>query len=164
MKINTCSFCSAPVYPGHGMTFVRNDGKTFKFCGSKCNKTWRKKANPRRMRWTKAYRRTHGKELAVDTTFGFEKQRNEPPKYDRELYATTIKAIKRIENIRKRRQDHFYRQRMKKAKVHQKREMLLELKRDLDLVLAPQVQEPVKAKIAEAEKHFKEKEPAKMQN
>merc|ERR1712139_613487 len=35
------------------------------------------------MRWTKAYRKTHGKELMYDSTLDFEKRREEPVRYNR---------------------------------------------------------------------------------
>merc|ERR1719235_1431761 len=38
------------------------------------------------MRWTKAYRKTHGKELMYDSTLDFEKRREEPVRYNRDLY------------------------------------------------------------------------------
>merc|ERR1719359_1270668 len=52
------------------------------------------------MRWTKAYRKTHGKELMYDSTLDFEKRREEPVRYNRELYIKTVQAIGKIERIK----------------------------------------------------------------
>merc|ERR1711907_337342 len=68
------------------------------------------------MRWTKAYRKTHGKELMYDTTLDFEKRREEPVKYNRNLYVKTIKAMKRIDEIKAVREKRFKNARVKDAK------------------------------------------------
>jgi large subunit ribosomal protein L24e len=60
--------------------------QVFKFCRSKCHAAFKKKKNPRKVKWTKAYRKTVGKELAVDPAFEFEKRRHCPVKYNRELW------------------------------------------------------------------------------
>merc|ERR1712140_138404 len=104
------------MYPGHGIHFVRNDSKMFRFCRSKCHKAFQKKRNPRKVKWTKAFRKTAGKELTVDPSLEFEKKRHEPVKYDRELWKKTVKAMKRVEEIKLKREAHFIMQRLKKGK------------------------------------------------
>ncbi|AMD21205.1 HEL075Wp [Eremothecium sinecaudum] len=113
MRIHTCHFCSSPVYPGHGIMFVRNDAKEFRFCRSKCHKAFKQRRNPRKLKWTKAFRKAAGKELAVDSTLTFAQRRNVPVRYNRELVETTLKAMDRIEEIRKKRERAFYKNRMK---------------------------------------------------
>ncbi|KAI7857594.1 ribosomal protein L24e-domain-containing protein [Circinella umbellata] len=112
MHIDRCYFCSGPCYPGHGTMFVRNDSKTFRFCRSKCHKNFKMKRNPRKVRWTKAFRKASGKEMVIDSTFEFEKRRNVPVRYDRNLMATTVKAMKRVKEIRAKRERVFYKNRM----------------------------------------------------
>ncbi|OMJ11953.1 Ribosome biogenesis protein RLP24 [Smittium culicis] len=142
MRLEKCYFCSSTVYPGHGTMFVRNDSKLFRFCRSKCSKNYKMKRNPRKLRWTKAFRKAAGKEMAIDSTFEFEKRRNVPVRYDRELLQTTVKAMKRISEIRKRRELAFYKQRMAGKKdielVHSK----VLIKKNVNLV----AEEPIRNK------------------
>ena len=112
MRIEHCFYCSGPQYPGHGTVFVRNDSKVFRFCRPKCHKAFLKKRNPRKTKWTKAFRRASGKEMRVDATYEFEKRRNAPVKYDRELMGATIRAMKRVAEIRTAREARHWQRRM----------------------------------------------------
>ncbi|KAL0252588.1 hypothetical protein I308_101980 [Cryptococcus tetragattii IND107] len=134
MRIEKCYFCSANVYPGHGTMFVRNDAKCFRFCSSKCHKNFKMKRNPRKVRWTKAFRRANGKEMVVDATFEFEKRRNVPVRYDRELVATTLKAMERVAEIRQKREKAFWKNRMSGNAAKNIRDNALEIERHIELV------------------------------
>jgi len=50
--------------------------------------------------------------MTIDATFEFEKRRNIPVRYDRELVQTTMKAMKRVAEIKKRREHMFWKHRM----------------------------------------------------
>jgi large subunit ribosomal protein L24e len=93
--------------------------------------------NPRKVRWTKAFRRSAGKELVVDSTFEFEKRRNRPVKYDRDLVATTVAAMRRIEEIKQRRQADHHMLRMRTKAQLEVKVARAEIARDIDLVQAP---------------------------
>ena len=70
------------------------------------------KRNPRKLKWTKAFRRAAGKEMLVDSTLQFAARRNVPVRYNRDLVAKTVTAMTRISEIRARRERVFYRKRM----------------------------------------------------
>mmetsp|Transcript_6292 Transcript_6292/g.10775 ORF Transcript_6292/g.10775 Transcript_6292/m.10775 type:complete len:163 (-) Transcript_6292:482-970(-) len=147
MRLEKCWFCSSTIYPGHGISFVRNDATVFKFCRSKCHKNFKMKRNPRKVKWTKAYRKLAGKELAEDATFELERKRNRPEKYDREVVSKTIKAMQRIDEIRIRRQERFYEKRMKNVKSQQLASDKLQLEKEIHLVKAPAALQSTKEKL-----------------
>lgn len=104
-----------PVYPSKGITFVRNDARSFRFCRSKCEKNFKMKRQPRKIKWTKTHRALRGKEMIVDSSLllsQFAKKRNVPVKYDRNLVAATLKAMDRVEEIRQRRERVFTKRRL----------------------------------------------------
>ncbi|RYR55742.1 hypothetical protein Ahy_A06g030919 [Arachis hypogaea] len=145
MRLEKCWFCSSTVYPGHGIQFVRNDAKIydklllqiFRFCRSKCHKNFKMKRNPRKVKWTKAYRRVHGKDMTQDSTFEFERKRNRPERYDRNLAENVLKAIPKIEKIRVTREERHHKNRMKGKKRKIQKEATRELEQGISLVKAP---------------------------
>jgi len=156
MRVERCYFCSSPLYPGHGIQFIRNDCKIFRFCRSKCRKMFNRKKNPRKLKWTKAFRKSAGKELTVDPAFEFEKRRNVPVQYNRELWRETIKTMKKVTDIKKRREACFIDQRLKKGKVLAKEQDMKEVQRDMSLIRS--VAAPSKMKAKEEEMNIEKME------
>jgi len=53
-----CTFCGNEIEPGTGKMFIRKDGTIYHFCSSKCQKNLLVlKRIPRRVRWTKNFKR-----------------------------------------------------------------------------------------------------------
>jgi len=95
----------------------------FRFCRSKCHKNFKAKRNPRKIRWTKAYRKTHGKELTCDPVYEFEKNKDTAVRYNRDVWINTIQAMEKLDKIRQDRENRFWEERMKKSH-HDKKEMI----------------------------------------
>ena len=106
------------------------------------------KRNPRKLGWTKAFRRAHGKEMTVDSTLAMAQRRNIPVRYNRDLVAKTLEAMRRIGEIRSRRERQFYRLRMRGVQER-------DLEEDRKLVaenqhlLPPQYRDQVKEALEE---------------
>lgn len=161
MRIETCYFCSGPIYPGHGIVFVRNDGKMFRFCRSKCHRNFKAKKNPRKLRWTKAYRKTHGKELVKDPVYEFEKIKDSAIKYNRDIWTDTIQAMDKLAAIREKRENRFYEKRMKRAQKTKKEIIKANLMKHEMLISDPKVRERVLKMKEEEEEKRKMKEELK---
>ena len=112
------------------------------------SKQFKMKRNPRKLAWTKAFRKSAGKEMLVDSTLTFAARRNVPVRYNRDLVATTLKAMERVGEIRNKRERVFYKNRMRGNKERQK-----ELDRKLvaeNLHLLPRIRGSEKRRLEEA--------------
>ncbi|XP_036354919.1 60S ribosomal protein L24-like [Octopus sinensis] len=56
-----CTFSGFKIYPGHGRTNIRRDGKTLHFITAKTFGTYKQNSKPHNIRWTVFYRRKHNK-------------------------------------------------------------------------------------------------------
>lgn len=119
MRIEKCYFCSGNIYPGHGSIFIRNDGTEFRFCRSKCTKNFKLKRNPRRVPWTKTYRKVRGKDLVNDSSQAFERRVHEPAIYNKNIYAAVIETMPKIAAIRHQREGFHIKNRILSAQEAQ---------------------------------------------
>eukprot|EP00216_Chloropicon_sp_CCMP2111_P002680 CAMPEP_0198242188 /NCGR_PEP_ID=MMETSP1446-20131203/12286_1 /TAXON_ID=1461542 ORGANISM="Unidentified sp, Strain CCMP2111" /NCGR_SAMPLE_ID=MMETSP1446 /ASSEMBLY_ACC=CAM_ASM_001112 /LENGTH=124 /DNA_ID=CAMNT_0043925487 /DNA_START=197 /DNA_END=571 /DNA_ORIENTATION=- len=95
------------------------------------------KRNPRKVKWTKAYRAARGKDLTNDTTFELERKRNRPERYNRETMQKTLKAMERITEIRNKRENRFIANRLKTRKKQERELARKTLDQEIHLVKSP---------------------------
>lgn len=75
--------------------------------------------------------------MTVDPSFEFEKRRNIPIKYNREIWNKTVEAIKKVETIKQKRQNAYIMQRLRKGREIQNETDIKEVQRDLSLIRSP---------------------------
>ncbi len=74
-----CSFCGGRTPEARGKMFVRNDGKIFYFCNSKCQKNWKLHRVGKNVKWTHTFQKENTGKKAVKPPSG-EKQAVNPEK------------------------------------------------------------------------------------
>merc|ERR1712214_213242 len=90
MKFELCSFSGFKIYPGHGRTMVKSDGKTYKFLSAKTQRAHDLKRNPRKITWTVLYRRKHRKGIEEEST---RKRTKKTQKFQRAVVGATLSDI-----------------------------------------------------------------------
>jgi large subunit ribosomal protein L24e len=136
--------------------------QVFKFCRSKCHRGFQKKRNPRKIKWTKAFRKAAGKEMKVDATFEFQKKRNKPVRYDRDLMTATITTMKRVTQIQQAREKRFYENRMRGRKAAEQQLHKVEIATNINLV-KPVAARKREEKVAKEKLRLKESEQRAME-
>ncbi|PHT43432.1 putative ribosome biogenesis protein RLP24 [Capsicum baccatum] len=86
---------------------------------------------------SRCYKALEMKMKAKDSTFEFERKRNRPKRYDRNVTDNTLKAIKKIDKIRVYREERHIAKRMKGKKAKDQREAAKELEQNIHLIEAP---------------------------
>merc|ERR1711936_657646 len=90
MKIELCVYSGYKIYPGHGRTLVKADGKSYKFLSGRTHKAHMLKRNPREVTWTVLYRRKHKKGLEEETA---KKRNKRTQKFQRAVVGATLQDI-----------------------------------------------------------------------
>ncbi|XP_045466104.1 60S ribosomal protein L24 [Harmonia axyridis] len=97
MKIGLCAYSGYKIYPGHGKTLVKVDGKNYTFLNSKCERAHLMRRNPRKVTWTILYRRKHKKGQEEETT---KKRTRRTQKFQRAIVGASLNDIMARRNQR----------------------------------------------------------------
>ncbi|XP_066598635.1 large ribosomal subunit protein eL24 [Prorops nasuta] len=97
MKIGLCAYSGYKIYPGHGKTMVKVDGKTFTFLNSKCEAAHLMRRNPRKVTWTVLYRRKHKKGQEEEQT---KKRTRRTQKFQRAIVGASLTDILAKRNMK----------------------------------------------------------------
>merc|ERR1712126_230477 len=90
MKIDLCNYSGYKCYPSRGITYVKADGKTFRFLDGRSKKAHMLKRNPRKVTWTVLYRRKHRKGVEEETA---KKRAKRTHKFQRAIVGASLNEI-----------------------------------------------------------------------
>merc|ERR1712242_572567 len=144
MKIDLCNYSGYKVYPSRGITYIKADGKTFRFLDSRSKKAHRLKRNPRKVTWTVLYRRKHRKGVEEETS---KKRTKRTHKFQRAIVGASLNEI-----LAKRNQKPELRKAQRDEAIRAAKEVK-KTKRDTAKKAAPAKETKPKAKPTKAAKN-----------
>ncbi|XP_020278624.1 60S ribosomal protein L24 [Pseudomyrmex gracilis] len=140
MKIGLCAYSGYKIYPGHGKTMVKVDGKTFTFLNSKCESAHLMRRNPRKVTWTVLYRRKHKKGQEEEQT---KKRTRRTQKFQRAIVGASLTDI-----LAKRNMKPEIRKAQREQAIKAAKEQKRALKATKKAVAAPKAKQVSKQKVA----------------
>merc|ERR1711926_33454 len=146
MKIDLCNY---KVYPSSGITYVKADGKTFRFLDGRSKKAHLLKRNPRKVTWTVLYRRKHRKGVEEETS---KKRTKRTHKFQRAIVGASLNEI-----LAKRNQKPELRKAQRDEAIRAAKEVK-KTKKDTKKTTAPKDAKP-KAKPTKAAKNVAKSAP-----
>ena len=97
----------------------------------------------------------------MDTVNEFEKRRDIPVRYNRGLWVKTIQAMKRVDEIKQKRQKRLWVKRMNAVKDKKRQQLEKELERDIKIVTDETIKRKLIENMEKEEEERKEKTKAK---
>lgn len=91
-----------------------------------------------------------------DKTLEFENRKEEPVRYNRDLMVKTIQAMKRIEQIKTRRQKDHWRERMRIARIKNPNELANVMEKHVSLIKDDKVREKIRKRIKKKRRNKKQ--------
>ncbi|KAJ2724179.1 60S ribosomal protein L24 [Coemansia sp. Benny D115] len=88
--LEICSFSGYKIYPSRGRTFIRGDGRTFRFLNSKTESLFHQRKNASKFNWTVVYRKKHRKGISEEVS---KKRTRRAVKYQRAVVGVSWDAI-----------------------------------------------------------------------
>ncbi|KAJ2706573.1 60S ribosomal protein L24 [Coemansia sp. IMI 203386] len=90
IMLEICSFSGSKIYPSRGRTFIRGDGRTFRFLNSKTESLFHQRKNPRKFNWTVVFRKMHRKGISEEVA---KKRTRRAVKYNRAIVGASWEDI-----------------------------------------------------------------------
>jgi len=90
-------FTEQRIYPGHGINFIRRDGKKLEFVNRKAKNLYLGDRKPLNLRWTKQWRRAHKKESILRQV---KKEKRKALKADRGIEGLSIQDLLRKKKMK----------------------------------------------------------------